>query len=240
MKNAREYIFERLKKNVDFVWLNFLCEDNYYIAGNSLNTGNPNDIDIFPTTENQFVNLKSKVNDEWDKVVSVSKNAVTIIHKNVAYQFCNYYHESLEDLVNSFDFSHIQIGGEIKIEEDFNDSPSEFKDLFMSEDYIQSKIIGDTEYLGSEFPTSSMIRIFKYFKRGDFSGKSYIVSVINILVNIAERGFKNYEDFKDQLDAVDLGLLPSDLNLFRPWDKMLKRFYNAFTKSDKLGENNDS
>ena len=33
---------------------------------------------------------------------------------------------------------------------------------------------------------------------------------MNILGDIVERGFHDYQDFKDQLDAVDLGLLTED------------------------------
>ena len=46
--------------------------------------------------------------------------------------------------------------------------------------------------------------------KGYFLGKSYIPAVINILTNIIKRGFNDYDDFKDQLDAVDLGLLEED------------------------------
>lgn len=236
MTNINDYIFKRLKRNVDFTWLAFLLEDDFYIAGNSLNSSNPNDIDIFPASKNQFDGVYRKVNkaSELDKILSDTKNAITVKHNGTIYQFCNYYHESLEKLVLSFDFSHIQIGIKIKLDRDFTENVK--YELFMSDEYKNSKIIGDTQYSKSEYPLSSLIRTFKYFKRGDFSGKSYIVSVISIITDIVERGFKDYEDFKDQLDAVDLGLLPDDLELFKPWDNTLKHLYNSLTKGKKISE----
>ncbi len=234
MTNINDYIFKRLKSNVDFTWLAFLLEDDFYIAGNSLNSSNPNDIDIFPASKNQFDFLHTKISEksDLDQILSNTKNAVTVKHNGTIYQFCNYYHESLEKLVLSFDFSHIQIGMSIHLNKYFTDGVDHL--LFMSDEYKNSKIIGDTQYSKSEYPLSSMIRTFKYFKRGDFSGKSYIVSVISIITDIVERGFKDYEDFKDQLDAVDLGLLPDDLELFKPWDNTLKRLYNSLTKGKNI------
>ena len=236
MKDIEQFIFERLKRNVDFKWLQFTCKEDFYIAGNSLNNSTPNDIDIFPSSIDQFSDIESDLNQEFDKILSKTRNSITVKHNGMTYQFCNYYHNSLKELVDSFDFSHIKIGAFIKVNEDFEDDIHSFNQFYMSEEYKNSKIIGDTEYSKSEYPLSSLIRTFKYFKRGDFSGKSYMVSVISIITDIVERGFKDYKDFKDQLDAVDLGLLPDDLELFKPWDNTLKRLYNSLTKGKNISE----
>ena len=50
MKDIEQFIFERLKRNVDFKWLQFTCKEDFYIAENSLNNSTPNDIDIFPSS----------------------------------------------------------------------------------------------------------------------------------------------------------------------------------------------
>jgi hypothetical protein len=55
------------------------------------------------------------------------------------------------------------------------------------------------------------MRLTKYAKRDHFPGRAYIPSIINILMDIIRRGFTSYDDFKDQLDAVDLGLVEKDL-----------------------------
>lgn len=55
------------------------------------------------------------------------------------------------------------------------------------------------------------MRVVKYAKRDVFSGRSYVTSLINILVDVIKRGFEDYNDFKDQLDAVDLGLVDEDI-----------------------------
>ena len=65
-------------------------------------------------------------------------------------------------------------------------------------------------FTSSDYPLSSLIRLQKYVERGKFAGKSWIWDAIKILTAIIRRGFEDYEDFKDQLDAVDLGLLPED------------------------------
>lgn len=187
---------------------------HFYIGGNSLNRTKPNDIDIFPTTNCEFVfSLDTKI-------LSSTKNATTISIDGITVQFCNYRHKSLKDLVDSFDFSHIQVGAEINGDD---------CEIYFSDAYIKAKLTQSTEFVGSQYPLGSLIRAFKYQERGDFSGKSYIFSVLEILNNIIERGFSDYNDFKDQLDAVDLGLLPED---FKDMDaSVLTRLYKNLSSN---------
>ncbi len=225
-QKEKEFFFNRIKSRVDFKWLSFICDDDFYIAGNSFNGDRANDIDIFPTTKDQFTSLK--FNKDFDTVLSVTRNIVTVNHNGTVYQFCNYYHDSIEGLVNSFDFAHIQIGMRIWVTENFIEDPVGMNDfdLYFSDNFVQSKITGDTFFVNSNYPLSSLIRMFKYHKRGDFTGKSYVFTAIKIMMEIVNRGFIDYNGFKDQLDAVDLGLLPEDLKQFGSYSKEL-------IKSDK-------
>lgn len=193
---------------------------HFYVAGNSLNKLAPNDIDVFPV-HGSFTKWQA---EKLGTIVSETRNAITVKvnventlhHQNgedqneikvsgkvVTIQLCNYNHENLEKLVKSFDFSHIRIGAEI-------DTTGSVSQIYYAQDYIDSKICQSTEYIGSEYPLSSLIRAFKYAKRGDFAGNSHIFSVFKVLTDIIHRGFKNYDDFKDQLDAIDLGLVPEN------------------------------
>jgi len=207
-----ETITHRINSRIPIRFLKQHISESFYIAGNSLNRGNPNDIDLFPSDGNPF----SVSNEIWTedgqtksiKILSKTKNAITTnIHvdgNSYIVQFCNYIHPSLEDLVNSFDFSHVQVGAHVNGLHD-----TDYK-IYFTDDYVKSKLIESTEYTKSEYPLSSLLRTFKYHKRNDFSGKSYFMSVFKILNDIIDRGFRDYHDFKDQLDAIDLGLLPED------------------------------
>lgn len=215
----------------------------YYVGGNSLNRNPPNDIDVFPIGGK----FSKETAEKLGKVVSDTKNAITVkvnldktLHhqtvdgtndievegKTITVQLCNYQHDSLESLVNSFDFSHIQIGAKV--------TPSQI-DIYYTDKYEEAKLCQSTEYFGSEYPISSLIRAFKYAKRGDFAGDSHIFSVLKILADISGRGFEDYEDFKDQLDAVDLGLVPENkealveagLNFTEEGNQVLNSLYNS-------------
>jgi len=221
----------------------------FYVGGNSLNRNPPNDIDIFPISG--F--FPHQTAEKLGKVVSSTKNAITVkvnvdktLHhqtvegtndievsgKTVTVQLCNYLHPSLEELVNSFDFSHIQVGAKV--------TPTNI-DIYCTDKYEESKLCQSTEYFGSEYPISSLIRTFKYAKRGDFAGDSHIFSVLKILADISCRGFSNYEDFKNQLDAVDLGLVPENqdalteagLNFTEEGNSVLNKLYSALSISKK-------
>lgn len=197
---------------------------SFYVAGNSLNKQPPNDIDIFPV-DSYFTREQSQ---KLGGIVSETKNATTIkvpfnntLHhqtvdgsneievagKTVTVQLCNYHHENLEKLVNSFDFSHIQIGALV----DLNQQGSSVNIVvYYTKAYEDAKMMQSTEYVGSEYPLSSLIRAFKYAKRGDFAGNSHIFSVFKVLTDVIHRGFDDFDDFKNQLDAIDLGLVPEN------------------------------
>lgn len=211
-------IRQRIHQRVPFAQLQAAGINEFYVAGNSLNKQPPNDIDIFPIDKLFTMEQASKLGN----VVSSTKNAITVkvafdktVHhqtvdgqneievngKTITVQLCNYLHENLEKLVNSFDFAHIRIGAKVT---------SKNIDVYYTEDYEDAKLCQSTEYIGSEYPLSSLIRAFKYAKRGDFAGNSHIFSVFKLLTDVFHRGFDDFDDFKDQLDAVDLGLVPEN------------------------------
>lgn len=207
---------ERLK-DIDFSELKPGLTE-VYVAGNSLNKLSPNDFDVFPVSPGDFDNLI------FDKAVLLSKtrNATTVKYEDKVIQFCNYHYPSLKKLVDSFDFAHIKIGARVK--------NNYVEELYMSEDYKIARLTEGSYYTKSEYPTSSLVRLFKYERRGDFSGNRHIIEALKILTDISIRGFKSYDDFKDQLDAVDLGLVPEDLD---GCSDIFLNFYDAFSKAQK-------
>lgn len=196
------------------------------IAGNSLNATaicDVNDIDVYPAHEDDWEYVSKLVADlkEGDPlkerlVFSASANALTFeTSDGITVQFCSYYKASLEDLVDSFDFAHIQVGAELALV--FGDVFDCFVDgtetvTYFTEAWTASRSLGTSEFVGSEYPLSSLIRLAKYTERGWFGRGGFIAETIRILVAIIERGFTDYEDYKDQLDAVDLGLVPEELS----------------------------
>lgn len=177
---------------------------DFYIAGNCLNKDTPRDIDLFPRRQNQFDYITDKYSNY---IVFKTKNAITLRYKDRGIiQFCHYHHNSLEDLVNSFDFAHVQIGAHI-----VNDGRINVKEVYHTFDYSEAKMAESTFFTGSKYPLSSLIRLFKYYGRHQLPGKSYIAEALKILKTVIQRGFIDYDDFKDQLDSVDLGLVPEDM-----------------------------
>lgn len=196
--------------------------ESFYIAGNSLNSMEPNDYDIFKVSSDMSFDVDNK------EVITSTKNAITIKTKfGKILQFCNYYHNSLKELVDSFDFAHIKLGAKVKFidggftQEDYY----EIEELYISEDYLVARGVESTFYTGSKYPISSLMRLIKYQKRGDFAGKSYTVDVLKILGDIISLKLKDYSDFKDQMAAVDLGLLEEDESnaAYSLWTTMLEK-----------------
>ena len=165
----------------------------FFIGGNSLNGGEVKDIDIFP-----IGHLLAQF-DYPDEVLSVSNNAVTCQINGRVVQLCNYPHPTLKSLVESFDYAHIQVGVGV--------ADGEVCGLYMTDDYEAAQIIGDSWYMGSEYPLSSLIRLLKYHARGQISHYRAKEAIFKTMTDVLKRGYQDSYDFGDQLDAIDLGLV---------------------------------
>lgn len=187
----------------------------FFIAGSCIATNEINDIDIFFDLDTPFPSFDSI------EILQETNNAITIKNSNnPVLQYCRYKKASLKELVESFDFSHVQAG--VKIVNQV------VEEVFYTEAFLYSNAAKTSIFTDSDYPLSSLVRLLKYYKREDLTKSSSIASILLILTAIVERGFKSYEDFKDQLDAVDLGLVPEDLesinrtNLTKLYSLLLK------------------
>lgn len=203
-----------------------LGEDvDYYVAGNSCNSLVPNDYDIYPIEDKfDFDEIKTYAEKMKMPIVSETKNALTIIINGTPVQFCSYIKSSLLDLIESFDFAHIQIGMLVHNEWDGEYKYSKIKEIRTTCAWEESQLLNTTWYTYSEYPLSSLLRCVKYAQRGDFAGKSWKVSMMDIVKDIVERGYKDYDDFKDQISAIDLVLL--DENESNSAFELFKTFQN--------------
>jgi len=176
-----------------------------------------NDIDVFPCEKKLRIDTDDLPSGY--SFITETKNAITLRGpKGKVIQLCNYSSEGLWNLVDSFDFAHIQAGARI--------TDGECGEVIYSPEWLEYNAIGDSCYLGSEYPLSSMVRLMKYRKRDAISKHQMIGSIIGIIRDVRKRGFHDWDDFKDQLDAVDLGLLPEDLESLGHID--LREFYELF------------
>lgn len=192
------------------------------IAGNSLNKGEPNDIDLFPADGKTFV--RDGTSWKGATLISTTKNADTLLVEgcDITVQLCNYEWPTLEELVKSFDYAHIQVGAYF---DDLNEWEPE---VYFPAGYITAQATGTTWFTGSEYPMSSLIRAGKYYKQDAMSRGAYMACVLEALLATAKRGFESYEDFLDQLDAVDLGLVPEE---WETWDRgTLEELYSLLCK----------
>ena len=191
--------------------------DGYFVAGNSCNAAAPHDFDVYPWgTTFSFKEIKSRIESVGGHAITETRNALTVDINGQVVQFCNYSKQDLISLIESFDFAHIQIGVAVEIEwrpGDFEDDPggyesSTIKYVEYTDDWIQSHLLETTWYTGSEYPLSSLLRLNKYLQRGCYASKhEYRKDVLHILNDIIGRGYISYDDYKDQLAAVDLLLL---------------------------------
>lgn len=224
INNIKNEIRERMEQRLKSVYSAIaIClsygHDGYYVAGNSCNASAPHDFDIYPRgQEFDFFDIKSRIESVGGHVVIETRNALTVNISGKVIQFCNYNKPDLVKLIESFDFAHIQIGVAVDIEwrpggENGPDDRGGYEfsrvaRVEYTEDWVQAHLLETTWYTGSEYPLSSLLRTTKYFQRGAYAKKhEYKKDILNILNDIISRGYKDYQDYKDQLAAVDLLLL---------------------------------
>ena len=251
-ENVKSVIKARAKSRFakfDNNFLKFLYttfpEHKFYIGGNSLNNGIPNDLDLYPINKNypafdDVIHSLALIKADYYYSPGSAKNTLSITYQGKSVQICRYIKNSLEELINSFDFSHIQVGASAHVEKYATgiDGAGDYEviidDVYYTDKYEESKMIGTSEFTGTDYPMSSLIRAFKYAKRDDFGNKKNLVNnVVRILTAFIDRGFKDYDDFKDQLASVDL-MLEKDLenNVIRDFVAALYA-RNLLDKGDK-------
>lgn len=150
-----------------------------------------NDIDVFFYSSKDYEKAVDAISQAYRTFET--PNCITIKANFVKVQLCKYSYPTMEQLVESFDFAHVQIAYDIFSQE-----------VAYTEQANAAFISHTTTFTGSAYPLSSLIRLSKYYERGMIQGRGLIGEVLLILKAIVERGFKDYEDFKDQLQAVDL------------------------------------
>jgi hypothetical protein len=159
------------------------------------------DLDLYPTQQSQSV-FELVAND----VLGVKKNdlnAATITIEGKKVQLCKYYKPTLRALVDSFDFTHCQIGVWMNLENNLTA-------FYCSEGFQRDMALQTTTYTGSDYPLSSLIRIPKVVKKIGLDRRESTNLTISVLANLVKRGFDNYRDFLDQLKAVDVHYIPEN------------------------------
>lgn len=175
--------------------------ERLYIAGGCIATNQINDIDVYVNTE-AFVLISNNI--PKDKQAKLTNNALSVTTKEgKRVQICRYWKDTLEELVDSFDFAHIQAGVEF-IREKESIFGFTLQKVYLSENKKIAGAIGESFFVGSEYPLSSLLRVEKYQERGAISKTNSKREMLKILIAVIERGFIDYEDFKKQLDAIDL------------------------------------
>lgn len=193
-----------------------LDNENFRVAGGCFADGVPNDYDVYPAHGVSFDSsrIRETAKSLQGEVLCETKNAITAKVHGKVIQFCKYYKTTLQELVESFDFSHCQVGVEYRnVEENGSFKTPVIQCTDWTDSWEEYRITGRSTYTGSEYPLSSLIRLNKYVKRDIIKGKSYTVEALKIVTDIIRRGYIDYPDFKNQLDSVDLMLLePKESN----------------------------
>lgn len=207
----------------------------FILAGGALCGDLVNDYDLYPDASDPYeidkVVAHALAHPEKATILARTKNALTVElgERKQTVQFCTYLKPSLEELVKSFDFAHIQVGQLFR-----GRMLAPFMgNVFFTDEFVLASAINSTAYTGSEYPLSSLIRLFKYHKRGRLTRIGAARAAMKILKDILDRGYENYRDYKDQLDAIDLNM-PEMQEAFDLFQSLSQHGLVTHTKDDSV------
>lgn len=199
-----DQLIKRLAHRINLDRLADICEVDIIVAGGALLADKPHDYDVYAASCHSpldFARLQDKLEamGGWRRICS-TKNAMTVEGPDGnTYQFCTYAKDDPDSLIRSFDFAHCQVGVVVKA------SAKHQKEAHFTEEFIRAMALEQTFFTGSDYPLASLARLVKYAQRGWYGkGRGYLPDILAILRDIVRRGYHDYDDFKDQLDAIDL------------------------------------
>ena len=119
-------------------------------------------------------------------------------------QFCKHFKPTAWGLVDSFDFSHVQAGVVF-------DGEGRIANVAYTSAFENVEVYHATPcYITSEYPLSSLARLVKFERRGDFlprdSDDDFIAQILAIFCDVVKRGFTSEEDFNSQCAAISSAL----------------------------------
>lgn len=184
----------------------------FILAGGAMRSAEPRDFDIFGYDKPiDLDETKCKCNhDKRVCLMSSTDNAVTIELHGQAVQLCKHFKGTPMALIRSFDFSHVQAGAV------FTNLGVVHEVVFTDHFYDVETYSFTPQYLGSEYPLSSLVRLVKFKERGDFAGENedyFFGQLLCILCDIVKRGFRDEDDFRDQCVAISAALPNCDPEL---------------------------
>lgn len=160
------------------------------------------DLDFYPTEEH-----KEPFDALVKSQVRITKNSASLVVDGTLVQLCRYFKAKPEQLIASFDYTHCQIAALIR----FVDEGGMTVDIHKTAGFTAAMESETTAFTGSEYPLASMARLFKVAQKRNLSRVDTAGTMVRVMCAILERGYKDWDDFKDQLDAVDLRLGIEDL-----------------------------
>ena len=172
--------------------------DSFILAGGALSSdAEPKDFDIFCLSK---INIQQILDRLWGcpgwEPILATRNAVTALHHGQTVQFCSFCKSTVEDLIWGFDFTHCQAAAVFA--RDGSIIKTAYTPMFKA--FTSS---GETKYTRSEYPLSSLMRCAKFISRGVIAKPGQWKPILlDILMDIVDRGFKDVDDFRDQCASV--------------------------------------
>jgi len=193
----------------------------FFLGGSAIAASNPHDIDIFFSSQeyigaaSRWVDSKAGIFTEKVLVGQGTKKVIEGIKKihngenaytfkcptsDIPFQFIRIPFSSLEIMIDSFDFSHIQAGVEVV------EVMGKFKicQIYWTDAYEKSLEIGDSWYTGSNNPFSALYRLSKYHAKGEVSALSLKTQTIRIINDMFEQEYEGHDQVNKQLSAIGL------------------------------------
>ena len=218
-KHLQDVLLRRIFSRIDVALVREICSvPEIAIAGGSLLDAEPHDFDVYAATDTGNLNLgliQSVAGRKGWTYVTMTRNALTMKDpQGRTYQFCTFCRKDPQELIEAFDFAHCQV-----CVSNFGAEGNSWR-AYYTDNFLQAMASQRTFFVSSPYPMGALCRVVKYAKYGYYgqNGRAWVRDVFKILDAFVQRGFRDYDDFKDQVDAVDLGFEGPEA--FKLWESI--------------------
>lgn len=179
----------------------------FFLSGSAIASPNPapRDIDIFTQTASPRLILRAPI-------VAETANATTYGTEPWPAQVCNFHAVTLKHLLAQFDFTHTQAGVSVRT---YQFEKFQIESVHYTPEYVEDRACGTTRYIRSPNPLTSILRVGKYYQRGEITRDAYVRGTLAAMAALVQQGFTDREDFRKQLLGLsqDWELFESDEEL---------------------------
>jgi len=176
-ENRKENIALWIEDKLNWIGIKELGLTRFFVCGGALRPNEPiNDFDLYPINDVAFSHIRDRLALLKKYPFGRTVNADSYFINGYLVQLSKYMGNTIEEIVKDFDFAHTKFGVRVRLV----DGRYKVVKCYFSAEYKDYVISGKNKYTkGQAHPLDSLIRAFKYAKRGLLQPQDVVYDILD-------------------------------------------------------------